>query len=346
MRLRRFTGADAATALSRVKDALGPEAVILATRAHPGGGIEITAAVDADLVTACAQPPSSATPSELETITRELRELSARVRSLDHALRPAAGADARLGSEAQELAERLALAGLGRHLAGPVAATFEEARGGGTPPGPALEASLAHHLLGARGAECRVNAFVGPTGSGKTTTIAKLAAAEMGAGRTRIGLVMADTYRVGAAEQLGAYARLLGVPMRVARDAGELGRALAAFGDCDGVYVDTAGLGGDPDGAAALRQLLAATGEAIQVTAVVSAGASERALGGAWRQIGWLRPARCVVTKLDEGAGLGTACTWLAETGMALAWLGIGQRVPEDLATASGSALARWLLAA
>jgi len=345
MRLRRFTGADAATALSRVKDALGPEAVILATRARPEGGIEITAAVDTDLVTACAQPPLGA-PSELEVITCELREIGARVRSLDRVLRPAAGTHTKLGSEAKEVVERLALAGLAPHLAEPVAVTFEEARGGGTPPGPALEASLARHLLGAREAERRVSAFVGPTGSGKTTTIAKLAAAKMSAGRTRIGLVMADTYRVGAAEQLGAYARLLGVPMQVVRDAGELGRALTAFADRDAVYVDTAGLGGDPSGAAALRQLLAAAGEALQVTAVVSAGASERALGGAWRQIGWLRPARCVVTKLDEGAGLGTACTWLAETGMALAWLGTGQRVPEDLAAASGSTLARWLLAA
>jgi len=346
MRLRRFIGPDATTALRRVKDALGPEAVILATRARPGGGIEITAAVDADLATAVAQPPPGAGPSELETIVRELRELGARVRSLDSALRPTTGVDTRLGSEAQELAERLTAAGLARHLAGPVAASFEEARGAGMPLDSALEASLARHLLGASGAESRVSAFVGPTGSGKTTTIAKLTAAKIGAGRTRIGLVMADMCRVGAAEQLGAYARLLGVRMRVARDAEELGRALASFADCEAVYVDTAGLGGEPQDAMALGELLAAAGEALQVTAVVNAGASERALDHTWRQIDALAPARCVLTKLDEGAGLGTACTWLAATGMALAWLGTGQRVPEDLAAASGQTLARWLVAA
>jgi flagellar biosynthesis protein FlhF len=346
MRLRRFIGPDATTALRRVKDALGPEAVILATRASAGGEIEITAAVDADLATVVAQPARKTGPSELETIVRELRELGARVRSLDSALRPAAGTDARLGSEAQELADRLTLAGLARHLAAPVATSFEEARGAGMPLDAALEASLARHLLGATGAERRVTAFVGPTGSGKTTTIAKLAAARISAGRARIGLVMADTCRVGAAEQLGAYARLLGVPMQVARDAAELGRALAGFAACEAVYVDTAGLGGEPRGAMALGELLAAAGEALEVTAVVSAGASERALDHAWRQIDGLAPARCVVTKLDEGAGLGTACTWLAATGMVLAWVGTGQRVPEDLAVASGQTLARWLVAA
>ena len=56
--------------------------------------------------------------------------------------------------------------------------------------------------------------------------------------------------------------------------------------------------------------------------------------------------ASCIVTKVDEGANLGTACTWLRERQLALAWLGIGQRVTEDLAAPSGSALVRWLVAA
>jgi len=345
MRLRRFNGSDTASALRRVKETLGAEAVILATRALPAGGVEITAAVDDDRVVAAPQPPLPA-PDDLGTIARELRELGVRVRDLDRALRPSCIA-ASLGGEGRTLAERLVLAGLAPGLCGAVATSFEAARRAGMAAGAALERSLAAHLLPATApSPARIAAFVGATGTGKTTTIAKLAAAQVRAGRRRLGLIMADTYRVGAAEQLAAYARMLGVPMAVVRDPGELAAAVERFADRDAIYVDTAGLGGDPDAAASTRALLAAAGETLDVTAVISAATGEGALVRSWRQLVTLAPRRCVVTKLDESAALGGACSWVAENGLALSWLGIGQRVPEDLAAASGSALVRWLLAA
>jgi flagellar biosynthesis protein FlhF len=342
MRLRRFTGLDTAAALRRVKEALGPDAVILQTRAHAEGGVEITAAVDAELVT----PPLAATPSELADLTRELRDLGVHVRALDRAVRPSAPAFATLGAEAWALAERLALQGMAVDLAAPIAASFETARQAGAASGTALEQSLARHLAPPARAEPRVTAFVGPTGAGKTTTIAKLAARHVRDGGRRVGLVMTDVARVGAREQLGAYARLLDVPMQVARDGSELSEALASFSDRDTVYIDTAGLGGDSGDVVALERLLAAADQPVARTAVVSAGASEAALRGAWRQLGAIAPESCVVTKVDEGASLGTACSWVLERRLALAWLGVGQRVPEDLSSPSGSVLARWLVAA
>ncbi len=346
MRLRRFTGPDASTVLRSVKDALGPDAMVLQTRACPEGGIEITAAVDADLVTLPLAAAATA-PGDLGDITRGLAELTARVRELDRAVRPPLAAITALGAEARALAERLVLQGLAADLAAPIAGSFEDARRTGTAAGAALETSLSRHLAPATVAEARVTAFVGPTGAGKTTTIAKLAARHCGDGRrAKVGLVMADTLRVGAREQLGAYARLLGVPMETARDGGELRAALARFADRDAIYVDTAGLGGDAGEAAAVEGMLSVAGEPIVRTAVVSAGTSESALRAAWRQLDGLAAASCIVTKVDEGASLGTACTWLRERQLALAWLGTGQRVPEDLAAPSGSALVRWLVAA
>ncbi len=346
MRLRRFTGPDASTALRGVKDALGPDAVILQTRACAEGGIEITAAVDADLVTPSLAADAAAAV-DLADVSRGLAELAARVRELDRAVRPALPAITALGAEARALAERLVLQGLAADLAAPIAGSFEGARRTGTAAGAALETSLACHLAPASASEARVTAFVGPTGAGKTTTIAKLAARHCGDGRrAKVGLVMADTLRVGAREQLGAYARLLGVPMEIARDGGELRAALARFADRDAIYVDTAGLGAGRDEAAAVNGMLTSAGEPVARTAVVSAGASESALRAAWRQLDRLGAASCIVTKVDEGASLGTACTWLRERQLALAWLGTGQRVPEDLATPSGSALVRWLVAA
>jgi flagellar biosynthesis protein FlhF len=345
MRIRRFTGPDTATALRKVKEALGAEAVILQTRPRREGGVEITAAVDAELVTRPIAGGPPATTPELADLARELREIGQHLRALDRAVRPPAPALAALGPEAWALAERLSLHGLAADLAAPIAATFESARHEGAGATAALEDSLARHLTSAP-RTARITAFVGPTGAGKTTTIAKLAARDVATAGRKVGLVMADGIRVGAREQLETYARLLDVPMRVVGDGDELRAALAEFTDRDAVYVDTAGLGGDPQEAAALERLLGGAGEPVARTAVVSAGASEAALRAAWRQLGAVAPESCVVTKVDEGAGLGSACSWLHERGLALAWLGVGQRVPEDLTAPSGGELARWLVAA
>ncbi len=345
MRLRRFTGADARAALRQVKETLGPEAVILATRALASGGVEITAAVDLDHLGVADGGVRAETPPELAALTREVGMLAARMARIDRAL-TVVGDDADLGAEALALAERLALHGTSPAFAGLVARSYEAARRNGTAAAEALAASLEQHLPTApRVAAARVTALVGPTGSGKTTTIAKLAARAAADG-AKVGLVMADTYRIGAAEQLGTYGRLLAVPMRAVRDGNELVAALAAYEDRDLVYVDTPGLTGDPAGAAELARLLAAAGGAIATAAVVPASASDAALRRVWRQLGMLAPAACVVTKVDEGAGLGTACEWLADVGVPLGWLGTGTRVPEDLAAADGTTMAAWLAAA
>ena len=348
MRLRRFTGQSTRDALVRVKATLGPEAVILATRPLEGGGVEITAAVDLDHLTA---PDALATVGEparqLVAITRELGVLAARVARVDRALAPGAGAVSQLDDEAQDLAERLALNGTTPALAEAVARSFAIGRRNGLAAAAALAASIERHLVVAvpSAPEPRVTAFVGPTGAGKTTTIVKLAARALDRGAS-VGLVMADTHRIGAAEQLGTFARFLAVPMRAVCDGAELARALADFGERDVVYVDTAGLTGDASGAADLARLFATAGGVVTTAAVVSAGASEAALRAAWRQLGGLAPATCVVTKVDEGGGLGTACGWLADVGVPLDWLGIGTRVPDDLTAADGGALAAWLTAA
>jgi flagellar biosynthesis protein FlhF len=284
---------------------------------------------------------------ELAALRRELGALATRVARVDRALHPGRGVVGGLDEESQELAERLALNGATPALAENVARSFARARGQGMPAAAALAASIERHLLVAVPglSEPAVTAFVGPTGSGKTTTIAKLAARAVARGAS-VGLVMADTHRIGAAEQLGTYARLLGAPLASAGDPAELTTALAGFERCDVVYVDTAGLTGDAAGAAEIVRLLAPVRRGVTMAAVVPAGASETALRAAWRQLGDLVPATCVVTKVDEGGGLGTACGWLAEVGVPLDWLGTGTRVPDDLVMADGQAVGTWLSAA
>lgn len=344
MRLRRFTGASSRAALVQVKAALGPDAVILATRPLPDGGVEITAAVDLDPLGGVEPPAETA---DLGALRRELGALATRVARIDRAIRPGRGVQGVFDDESQALAERLALNGTTPALAETVARTFARNRQQGMAAAAALAASIERHMLVAvpTAPEPAITAFVGPTGAGKTTTIAKLAARALGRGAS-VGLVMADTHRIGAAEQLGTYARLLGVPLATATDAAELTSALATLAGCDRVYVDTTGLTGAAAGTAELGRLLAPVRRVLTTAAVVSAGASEAALRAAWRQLGTLEPATCIVTKVDEGGGLGTACGWLAEVGVPLDWLGTGTRVPDDLATADGDAVGTWLSAA
>ena len=352
MRLRRFTGATSQAALAAVKAALGPEAVILATRPLAEGGVEITAAVDLE---AAERPRADATEAlavkaaapDLVALARELGVLTARVARMDRALRPTIRGTDGLDEDAQVLAERMALNGMTPALAETIARTFARNRVAGMPHAAALQASVERHLLVAvpTAPEPHVTAFVGPTGAGKTTTIVKRAAHALGRGAS-VGLVMADTQRIGAREQLATYARVLDVPMAIAGDGRELVTALAGFERCDVVYVDTAGLSGDANGGAALTRMLAAAGPFVTTAAVVAAGASDGALRAAWKQLGGLAPATAIVTKADEGGGIGTACGWLAEVGVPLDWLGTGTRVPEDLTVADGAAVAAWLSAA
>jgi flagellar biosynthesis protein FlhF len=247
---------------------------------------------------------------------------------------------------ARGLAERHVLDGFAPDLAQTLAAAADVAARGGLAAPEALAASLDRHLLGeVAGTPARVTAFIGPTGGGKTTTIAKLAARDV-VDERRVALVMADTYRIGAAEQLGTYARLLGVPLAIARDGAELAATVASLGEHDRIYVDTSGFGGDPAAGDAVGALLAGAGPSVAVTAVVSATASETALAAAWRRLAPLAPSSCVITKLDEGGGIGTVCSWAAARALPPRWLGTGQRVPEDLRAAGGATLAEWLVAA
>ena len=351
MRLRRFTGTTPRDALAAVKATLGPDAVILATKPLPTGGVEITAAVDLDPHLddggRAAAAPSTAAAPDLGALGRELGAIAARVARIDRAMRPGRGVIGGLDEESLDLAERLALNGTTPEIAERLARSFAVGRRRGLAPAAALAASVERHFVVAPASpsEPRITAFVGATGAGKTTTIAKLAARAVARGAS-VGLVMADTHRIGAAEQLGTYARLLDVPMRTAGDGAGLVAALADLERADVIYVDTAGVAGDGRASTELARMLAAAGGAVTTTAVIPASASETALRASWQRLAALAPATSVVTKVDEGGGLGAVCAWLAEVGVPVDWLGTGTRVPDDVTVADGTSVGTWLTAA
>lgn len=376
MRIRQFTASTTGEALRAVREELGDDALVLSTRHEPAGLVVITAAVDvadgdvADLHAVAGDPATLAADDadggdtarqaaakargdgdggadvrfDLALIRTQLEQLGRRMQRMDRVLLELDG-DGELGPAAREIVERLIASGFGRHLAQPVARSFERAVAGALPEADALSASLLEHVAVAPADGPRIEALVGPTGSGKTICIAKLAAQRVREGLSAPALIVADTQRIAAVDELAVYARLIGAPLHVALDADELRAVLAQCADADKILIDTGGLCGDPAVGAELRSLLAGAGDPLGVTAVVSAAASGRALQRMWPQLAQLGASRCIVTHLDEGDEPGAACTWLAETGLGLAWLGTGRRIP-DLIAASGDEIVRWLMAA
>ncbi len=189
------------------------------------------------------------------------------------------------------------------------------------------------------GDERGVTALVGPTGVGKTTTIAKLAArAVMRHGADQVALVSTDHYRIGAAAQLEHYGRLLGVRVYPADDAESLRKVLDMLGSRHTVLIDTAGVAGsDPR----LTQQLETLADASDVRAclVLAANAQSQALDDAVRAYLPLKPHACILTKLDEAPNLGGALSVLIRHCLPLDYTTDGQRVPEDIATADARVL-------
>ncbi len=175
-------------------------------------------------------------------------------------------------------------------------------------------------------------ALVGPTGVGKTTTIAKLAARfALRHGRDGLALVTTDTFRVGAHEQLDTFARILDVPLHTAGDDGELADLLRHLSKNRLVLIDTAGVGQRDVRLAEELALLARSRASLRVLLTLSANTERRTLVDAIGRFGAVKPAGCVLTKVDEAVAPGTALGALIETGLPLAYTCNGQNVPEDL---------------
>ena len=189
-----------------------------------------------------------------------------------------------------------------------------------------------------------VTALVGPTGVGKTTTIAKLAAcAVMNHGPAKVALVSTDHYRIGAAAQLEHYGRLLGVRVYPAYDAAGLTQTLHLLREHHTVLVDTAGVSGtDPrlqQQMDVLRDAGAQGGTKLRACLVLAANAQASALDESVRAYLPLQPGACIATKLDEAPSLGGLLSVLIRHRLALDCTTDGQRVPEDISAADARVL-------
>ncbi|MGW7675703.1 flagellar biosynthesis protein FlhF [Shewanella sp. S23-S33] len=193
-----------------------------------------------------------------------------------------------------------------------------------------------------------VVALVGPTGVGKTTSLAKLAArfaAHHGA--EHVALITTDHYRIGAYEQLATYGKIMGCPVKQAHDLNELEQILYQFRNRKLVLIDTAGMGQrDMRLYQQLDNLTANSRIPIRSYLVLSATGQRRVLQDAVNHFKRIPLSGVVLTKLDESVSLAGALSVLIQNGLPLSYITDGQRVPEDMKVADTLDLAQQALAA
>jgi flagellar biosynthesis protein FlhF len=176
-----------------------------------------------------------------------------------------------------------------------------------------------------------VIALVGPTGVGKTTTLAKLAARYALAERKKVALITCDTFRIGGVEQIRVYARILNVPLEVVTSPRDMAEAIEKHADKDVILIDT--IGRSQKNALHLGELkaLLAPAKPSEVYLVLSACSSQSVQMDVVKSFSVLSPNRLVISKLDESDTLGCIVSLPMTTGLPISCVTNGQNVPDDL---------------
>ncbi len=374
MKIKRFHAIDVRQAIKEVRDVLGPDAVIL-SNTRVDGGIEIVAATDYDekqfkrnmSSTETTQPKPKVeinpTPtskvSQVETKETAQKNIWSQEPTLVQMRKEIASMRDMLQSQLSDLAwkdmERISpvqVQLLHRHLAMGIqvelAKNIVSQHHNSDDIETAWRQSLgalasridiqSDHFLESGG----IYALVGPTGVGKTTTIAKMAArCTLKYGAKNVGLITTDSFRVGAQEQLRTYARILGVPVRVARTHDELSHSLNELLDRRFILIDTAGMNQRDMQLSEKFALLRNQSPNVRNYLTLSATTQTNVLNDIINAFSHLKLSGCILTKTDETNSLGGAISAMIKHKLPLAYLCNGQQVPEDFSLARPATLVK-----
>lgn len=369
MRIKRFLAASLQEAKEQIVRELGEDAVVLSSRQVKKRGlwgllgfsqVEVTAAIDAPkpapLVSAAAstmQPTSEPTVAPWESLQHELLETRRLMETMSRRLHSSQGQSNYPGALAAYYT-RLQATGLAEDL---LTELLEELMAQLAPQETASEdliEQVGSKLLAARlspyasaqgpQAQQRIVCLIGPTGVGKTTTIAKLAANAVLRQKQRVALVTFDTYRIAAVDQLRTYGEILGAPVEVVLTPGEMRQTLEKLQGYDVIFVDS--VGRSQQNMMQLSELKAFL-EAVhadEVYLTVSSTTQYEVMLDIVENYQMAKPTALIFTKLDETKRLGPIINLLLTTGLPVAFLANGQDVPDDLLQLMPEELIRLLL--
>ena len=364
MNIKKFVGRSTGEAIRMVKKEMGSEAVILRTRTLPVSEkdpgdrarvIEVTAAVDYD---PDGETSSSASNHpRFDEILNKWCDLEAELKGLKSALLSAdAGITLRpeiyFNDAIRSRFANYRSFGLESEI---ISDLMKESRATGTKnpePSPALlRESLAKVLarIGTEGVQKqdkkrKILSFIGPTGVGKTTTLAKLAATAAVQQGKKAALITLDTFRIAAVAQLESYARIMGLPLEVVVSRPDLRKAIGKHSDCDLILIDTAGR--SPNHAKAIAELkeILNIPEKIYGYLVLSATEQYKNLLYADEGFGALPFESYIFTKLDETRDASSMINFLITRDKPVSYFTAGQQVPEDIEVASKKKLASLMI--
>lgn len=371
MKIKKFVGANMNDCLVQVKKELGDDAVILDSRKVPRGGpfsfimddqVEVTASTadrtlaprkpgrDWEQVAKTAEPENAAgmSPEEFEMLSDEIKGLKETVLQMaDHMKFKQLPS---LPTELERLHRDLLDNGVEPAIANTLTQEmtlklsgeeFEDRRlllrG--------LRERVSRIVKGApivlTGSKPKVIALVGPTGVGKTTTLAKMATHPEIYGRKRVALISADTYRIAAVEQLKTFASIAGIPMEAVYRPPDIRRAIERFRDRDVILIDTAGR--SQNNQSELKDLVAfveyAKPDEVQLVLSVSTRLDDQLdIINKFRPAG---PSRLLFTKLDETTNYGMILNVCYHERKPVSLLTCGQNVPDDIITLNQMHLVR-----
>jgi len=183
--------------------------------------------------------------------------------------------------------------------------------------------------------EKKIMMFVGPTGVGKTTTLAKLAAkySYLKSKREKVGIITLDTYRIGAVEQLFQFAKMMRLPIEDVIDFNDFSRAIKSLSFCDTILID------DKDKLAKMESFLNKTHINIDVNLVLSSGTKLEDLKEIYNNFEYLNIDTIIFTKFDETKNFGNIFSFVKEVSKPLSYFSIGQEVPDDIMCANSEFL-------
>ncbi len=374
MKIKRFHAADVRQAIKEVRDVLGPDAVIL-SNTRVDGGIEIVAATDYDetkfqrpsppkhevdnakveinpsqkqapISPLSPKPESSQNVwSQEPTLVQMRKEIASMKDMLQSQLSDLAWKDMeRINPVQVQLLHRHLSMGIQVELAKSIVAQSRQTED--------LETAW-RQSLGTLASQIDVQhdnfidsggiySLVGATGVGKTTTIAKIAArCALKHGAKNVGLITTDCFRIGGQEQLRTYARILGVPVRVARTHEELAGALDELLDRRFILIDTAGMNQRDMQLTEKFSLLKNQSPKIKNYLTLSATTQTNVLNDIINAFSHLELSGCILTKTDETNSLGGAISAMIRHNLPLAYLCNGQQVPEDFSLARPATLVK-----